>query len=155
MVPIARPCAVDHATDVAVQGHVIQFPFSRVGFALIFLAGVVHRAQLRLTVQRVAVDTDLRVEAVQVALLGDHQRIDFYQRQILVDEHLSQTHENLHELLDLVTGQAQLEGQFTALVGLWSHQRIDRGAEDFLRRLFGDFFDFHTAFSGGHEDNTA
>jgi hypothetical protein len=87
--------AVDHATDIAVQGHVIQFPFSRVGFALIFLAGVVHRAQLWLTVQRVAVDTDLRVEAVQVALLGDHQRIDFYQRQILVDEHLSQTHENL------------------------------------------------------------
>src|SRR5690606_27694626 len=65
---------VDHAADVAVQSHVVQLELGSVGFTRIVLGRVMHGAQLGLAVQGVAVDVDLGVQAVQVAVLLDHQR---------------------------------------------------------------------------------
>src|SRR5690606_21846413 len=103
--------AVHHAADVAGQRHVVQFPLLGVRFARIVLGRVVHGAQLGLTVQGVAVDVDLGIQAVQVAVLLDHQRVDLEQGQVVVLEQLGEANEDVGELLDLVTLQAQLEGQ--------------------------------------------
>ena len=50
--------------------------------------------------------------------------------------------------------KAKFEGHFPALVGLWTHQRVHSGPQNFLRGFVGDLFDFHPPFSGRHEDNT-
>src|SRR5690606_37956452 len=123
---------VDHAADVAVQSHVVQLELGSVGFTRIVLGRVMHGAKLGLAVQGVAVDVDLGVQAVQVAVLLDHQLVDFQQRQIVVGKQLAQANEDVGELLDLVALQAQLEGQITALVGLRAYQRVDGGLEDLL-----------------------
>ena len=91
---------------------------------------------------------------MQVALLGDNQRVDLDQREILVDEQLGQAHEDFDELLDLVTLEAELEREFAALVWLGTHQRVNGGPQDFLRRLVGDFFNLDTTFRGRHENDT-
>jgi hypothetical protein len=81
---------VDHAADVAVQGHVVQLPLGGMGFAGVVLGRIVHLAQLGLAVQGVAVDVDLGVQAVQVAGGGDHQRVDLRAgRKVIVQEHLA------------------------------------------------------------------
>ncbi|WP_227512183.1 succinate--CoA ligase subunit beta, partial [Klebsiella aerogenes] len=72
-----QACAVNHATDVAVEGNVVQFPLRRLSFARIFLRLVAHFTQIRLAEQRVAVSAQFTVEADQIALLGDNQRVDF------------------------------------------------------------------------------
>ncbi|WP_227509158.1 succinate--CoA ligase subunit beta, partial [Klebsiella aerogenes] len=72
-----QACAVNHATDVAVERNVVQFPLRRLSFARIFLRLVAHFTQIRLAEQRVAVSAQFTVEADQVALLGDNQRVDF------------------------------------------------------------------------------
>ncbi|KAF1856457.1 hypothetical protein Lal_00048580, partial [Lupinus albus] len=147
--------AVDHAADVAFQRDVVQFPLLRMGFTSVVLGRVVHGAQLGLAVHGVAVDVDLGVQAVQVAVGLDHQRVHFQQGQVVILEQLGQVHEDVGELLDLVALQAQLEGQFTTLVGLSADQRVDGGLEDLLGSLVGYFLDVHATFGGGHEHDAA
>lgn len=89
-----------------------------------------HFAQLGLTIEGVGVDVDLAIQAVQVALRGDHQRVDLQQREVAVEEHLAQTHEDLGELFDLIADQTQLEGQLAGLIGLRANQRIQGGLVD-------------------------
>ncbi|MDR6358060.1 hypothetical protein Q3H58_004731 [Pseudomonas psychrotolerans] len=125
------------------------------GFTGVVLRRVVEGAQLGLTVDGVAVDVDLGIQAVQVAVLLDHQRVHFQQRQVVVLEQLGQTDEDLGELLDLVTFQAQLESQVAALVGLSAHQRIDGGLENLLRSVVRDLLDVHATFGGSHEHDAA
>nr|GME07389.1 Uncharacterised protein [Ipomoea batatas] len=103
-------CAVNHTTDVAFQRNIVQFPLCRVRFTRIFLAWIAHFTQLWLTEQGIAIGTQFAIQTDQVALLGDHQRVDLNHRQIALQEHGGQTHENFGELADLLTGQAQFKG---------------------------------------------
>ena len=147
--------AVDHAADVAFQRDVVQLPLLRMGFTGVVLGRVVHGAQLRLTVQGVAVDVDLGIQAVQVAVFLDHQRVHFQQGQVVVLEQLRQADEDMGELLDLVALQAQLEGQLAALVRLRADQRVDGSLEDLLGSVVGDLLDVHATFGGSHEHDAA
>ncbi len=142
---------VDHAADVAFQSNVVQFELGSVGFTRIVLRRIVHGAQLGLTVHGVAVDVDLGIQAVQVAVFLDHQRVDFQQRQVVVGKQFAQAYEDVGELLDLVAFQAQLERQLTALVRLRADQRVDGGFQNFLGSFFRDFLDLDTTFGGCHE----
>ena len=60
--------AIDHATDVAVQGDIVQLPLGCVSFTCIILGGIVHFAQFSLAVQGIAIHADFGVQAVQVSL---------------------------------------------------------------------------------------
>ena len=57
-----QACAVDHATDIAFERDVVQFPLVRFQFTGIFLGFVAHRHQFRLTVERVAVHVHFAIE---------------------------------------------------------------------------------------------
>ncbi len=109
-----------------------------------------------MAVNRVTVDNDLGIQAVQVALVSDDQRVDFEQCQIFLFEHLGQAKEDVDELFDLITLQAQLERQLTTLIRLSAGQGIDGCFQDLFRSLFSNFLDLDTTFGGSHEhDATA
>src|SRR5690606_7026178 len=98
----------------------------------------------------------LGIQAVQVAVLLDHQRVDLEQGQVVVLEQLGEANEDVGELLDLVALQAELESQLAALVRLGADQRVDGGLENLLGGVLGDLLDVHAALGGGHEhDATA
>ena len=59
----------------------------------------------------------------QIAVGLDHQRVHFQQGQVIVLEQLGEADEDVYELLDLVTLEAQLERQFARLEGLRAYQR--------------------------------
>src|SRR5690606_24885715 len=111
--------------------------------------------QLGLTVQGIGVDIDLGVEAVQIAIGLDDQRIDLEQGQVVILEQLAEADKNVDELLDLRAFKPQPEGQVTALVGHRADQRIDGRLENLLRSLLGDLLDFDTTLGGCHEYDTA
>jgi hypothetical protein len=103
---------------------------------------------------RIAINGDFGVQTVQIAVGFDNQRIDFQQSQIVINKQFSKPHKDLGELLDLVTGQTQLERQITALIRLWAYQWIHSGFQNFLGRIVSNFLDLDTTFSGRHKHNT-
>ena len=92
---------IDHATDIAVEGNIVELPCRSFSFAGIFLRWIAHGLQVFVTIQGVAIDTQLGIQAMHIAFSGDNQWVNFDQRQVFVDEQLRQTHENLGELTDL------------------------------------------------------
>ncbi|MNZ97701.1 hypothetical protein D3C78_1169540 [compost metagenome] len=142
---------VNHAADVAIQRHVVQFPLCSLRFTRVFLRLIAHFAQVRLAEQRVTVSAQFAVEADQIALRGNNQRVDFDQRQIALEENLRQAHEDLGELLNQFAFQTQFERQLATLIWHWTCQRIDSHFVDQMRRFFRHFFDFHAAFGRRHE----
>ncbi len=147
---------VDHAADVAFQRYVVQFELGSVRFARIVLRRIVESLQLRLTVHGVGVDVDLGVEAMQIAVSLDHQRVHFQQSQVVILEQLGQANEDLGELSNLLAFQTQLECQLATLEWLSANQWIDSGFQNFLWGVVSDFLDVHATFGGSHEhDATA
>ncbi len=123
-------------------------------FTGVFLAVVAHFTQFRLTEQCVAVGAQFAVEANQIALLSDNQRVDFDQRQVTLQENIRQTHKDLGELLNLFPFQTQFERQFTSLIRHRAGQRIERHFVDQVRCFLRHGFDFHAAFGGSHKHHT-
>ena len=78
--------AVDHAADRAVERDVVEVVFRGLDFLLVFLGQVAQRDDIGMAKQRVAVEADLGVEADELVVLGDDQRIDLEQAHVLVDE---------------------------------------------------------------------
>ena len=145
---------VDHAANVAFQGYVVQLELGSVGFARIVLGRIVEGLQLRLTVHGVGVDVDLGIEAMQIAVSLDHQRVHFQQGQIVILEQFGQTDEDLGELGNLLAFQTQLECQLATLEWLSANQWIDSGFKNFFWGFVSDLLDVHATFGGRHEHDT-
>ena len=96
-------------------------------------------------VERVGVEIHLRIEAQQLAVPGHNQRIDLEQAHILVDEQPVDVADHLHALADLAAGEAEREGDLTAMEREVAGCRIDRQRDDFVRRVVGDLLDIHAA----------
>ncbi|MNF91014.1 hypothetical protein D3C84_736010 [compost metagenome] len=123
-------------------------------FARIVLRRIVESLQLRLTVHGVGVDVDLGVQAVQIAVSLDHQRVHFQQGQVVILEQFGQTYEDLGELGNLLAFQTQLECQLATLEWLSANQWIDSGFQNFFWSVVSDFLDVHATFGGSHEHDT-
>ena len=135
--------------------HVAQVELRRLGLGRIFFVGVAQLADIGMTKQPVVVERHLRVEADDAAVLGDHQRIDFDQRRVGLDEGAVERREQRRELADLLVLEAQRERDLARLKRRQPEQRIDRLGDDPLGRLGGDFLDLHAAFGAGdHRDRS-
>src|SRR5690606_7154640 len=143
--------AVDHAGDVAVQRDVVEAVLVGDVFLLVFLRRITHLGQVRVAEHGGVVEVDLGVQHHDAVVGGDDQRVDLDQRRILVHEHVVQALHHPGEVLELVLGDAEAEGQLAYLVVLQAGRRVDGDAEDLLRGLLGDFLDVHAAFGGRHE----
>ena len=103
--------------------------------------------------KRVGVDVDLGIEAYEVPVSADDQRVDLKKGEILLLEHFSKLQENGGELLDLIRIEPELEAELTALEGLRSCEGLDYFLEDKLGSLPRNLLDLGAALSGGHEHN--
>ena len=81
-----EPGAVDHAADGAVERNVIEVVFRRLDLLVVLLAEIAQRQDVGMAVERVVVEADLGIEADELAVLGDDQRIDLEQAHVLVGE---------------------------------------------------------------------
>src|ERR1041385_768379 len=80
--------AVDHATDGAFERDVVQVVFGRLDFLFVLLGEVAQRGNIRVTIKRVVVEADLRIETNQLTSLGDDERIDLEEAHVLGKERL-------------------------------------------------------------------
>ena len=98
-----------------------------------------------MAVERVGVEIDLGIEADQLAVLGDDERIDLEQAHVLVDEGLVELAHHLHALLALVALELEGRGDAAADIRRITGGRIDLHGDDLLRRVMGHLFDVHAA----------
>ena len=86
MVAMARPGAVHHAADLAVERDVVQVVLDRVQLLRVHLAVVAQRFQVLVAEQRVVVEGHLGVQRDDLARAGDDQRVDLDDRAVEFEE---------------------------------------------------------------------
>jgi hypothetical protein len=146
---------VDHAGDVAIEGDIVQIVLTRPPLHRVLLAGIAQRRQLRVAEQGARVDVDLGIERDQRAGLGDDQRVDLDQTQILLHvEAIERLHQGL-ELGELRSGKSEPEADLARLEALQAGGRVDGDGEDLFRGAVRDFLDVHAAGGGGDERHAA
>ncbi len=106
-----------------------------------------------MTKQCVAVEGDLGVEALQVTLLGDDQRVDFQHLHILREEGGIELAGDVVGLLSKLAGKAKRLGDGEAVMGHEAGCRIDREGDDLFGRVVCDLLDIHAAFGGDDKRN--
>ncbi|CAH1659504.1 hypothetical protein CHELA40_11740 [Chelatococcus asaccharovorans] len=104
-------------------------------------------------VERVGIEGDFRIEALQLAVLGDDQRVDLEHRHVLGDEGGVEIGDELAGLLGEVAGEAERLRHGAAVVRHHAGRRIDREGMDLLGRLVSDVLDVHAAFRRDDEGN--
>jgi hypothetical protein len=107
------------------------------------------------TIEGVAVEGHLGVEAAQVPVLGDDERVDLQHLHVLRQEGRVELG---HDLLGFL-GERALEakglGHGAAVMGHHAGGRIDREGQNLLGGVVGDLLDVHAAFRGDHEGDAA
>ena len=102
-----EPGAVDHAADGAVERHVVEVVFRRLDLLVVLFGEVAQRHDVGMAEQRVVVEADLGVEADELVVLGDDQRIDLEQAHVLLGEGLVEPGEQPAHLLLQIAGEVQ------------------------------------------------
>src|SRR5690625_7642652 len=103
--------------------------------ALIFLRGVVHFAQIRMAVKRVAIDGHFGVQAMYVTGRGDHQRVDFDQSHVFFLEHFGEAQENFYKLATWFASRPRFKTRSPPLLS-WA---TTYGSNGGLGTVFGGF----------------
>src|SRR6056297_2646068 len=147
--------AVDHAADLAVERDVVEVVFRRLQFLGVLFGGVAQLADIRVAVDGIRIKSHLGVEALEIALVGDDERVDLEHLHVLFDEHAVERTHQRDALLDLRALEAEGKRDAATVERLIAGGGIDGEAEDFLRRLGGDLLDIHAAFGGGDEAHPA
>ena len=142
--------AVAEDADVAVELDVLDALFLGAPLDRVFVLAVRQRLVLRMAVQRVAVERDLRVERLDLALGRDDQRVYLRERRILLQPHLIQRDERVGDAVDHVRVGLAVGGDLHGLLAREADQRVDVMADQLLRRLLGDLFDVDAALDAEH-----
>src|SRR5262249_20681478 len=83
-------CTVDHATDRSVQLDIVQPETRSLHFERIFLVEIAKIEQLFVAIERVVVEIQFGIERVDLAVLGENERIDLRERSIHGDRSFGQ-----------------------------------------------------------------
>src|SRR6185312_3878427 len=143
--------AVDHATDRAVERDVVQVVFRRFDLFFVLFGQVAQRHHVGMTIERVAVEADLGVEADDLVVLGDDQRIDLEQAHVLLREGGIELRQNALDLPGEIAGELERLRDAAAVVRHDAGGRIDGKREDLLRRLVRDVLYVHATFGRNHK----
>jgi hypothetical protein len=110
--------AVDHAGDVAVEGHIVETMLTSLVLLFVLLAGVAPIEQALLTEQGVGLNVDLGVQGHQTPFTGHDEWIDLHQAGVVLHEEPEQAVDDAVKLLQLLLAKTQPEGEPARLVGL-------------------------------------
>jgi len=147
---MARP-AVDQATDVAVELDVGQVEFAGFDFSGVFFVEVAVGDDLGVAEQRVAVEVELCVQRLDVAVAFEDQRVDLGEGRVRVHVHLVQLLEHVDGLGLRGCRHADAVGELEALRVGQARGRFDEHLDDLLGRGMGHFLDVHAALAAGHD----
>ena len=103
-----------------------------------------------MAVERVGIEIDLGVEAAQLTLLRDHQRIDFQHRHVGGDEGVVELRGQLLGLLGKIAFEAERLRDMAAVMRHHAGGGIDRESHDLLRRIMRHLLDVHASFGRNH-----
>ena len=101
--------------------------------------------------QRVVVEADLGVEADELAILGDDERVHFEQAHVLLGERAVEPGEHLAHLLLQIAIQPKRFRNAQHMVRADVGCRIDREGQDLLGRVVRHLLDIHAAFGRNHD----
>ncbi len=144
--------AIHEAGDVSIEADVIQPVLGSFDFPRIFLRDIAQGGELRVTIERVVVKVELRIERQHLALRCNDERIHFHHRTIAGDERAIQTIEQLCRVFQLRRLEPKLLRQFACLMSLQPGERIDFLAQDLLGRFLRHRLDLDAAFRARHDD---
>ena len=103
-----------------------------------------------MAIEGVVLEADLGVEAAQLAVLGDDQRIDLEDLHVLGHEGGVELFGQRARLLGEIAREAERGGDLAAVMRHQPRRRIDREGHDLLGRVMRDLLDVHAAF--GRDD---
>ena len=147
--------AVDHAADGAVELHIGQAEPLRLDLGGFLLIKVAQRLDVWMTEHGVVVEADLGVEAVELAVLGHHERVDLDEARVFLQEKPVERGHQLGALLCLIAFELERGGDDAGMEGAEPRGRIDGKRDDLFRRLGRNLFDVHSAFGRGDEGDAA
>ena len=128
-------------------------PFSRANASSGSAAPVAHLGDVRMPVERVVVDRELRVERLHLAVGRDDQRVDLAQHRVALDEGLVELLDDRGDLLLLARIlDAGAVDEPARLPGLEALERVDVQAHERVGILLGDLLDLDAALRREHEE---
>ncbi len=104
-----------------------------------------------MTEQRVVVKADLGVEADQLFILGDDERVHLEQAHVLRGEGPIEVGDQRAHLLLQIGVETERLRQAPHVMRADVCDRIDRDGDDLVRRVVRDLLDVHAAFRGGDD----
>ena len=135
-VDIDEPGAVAEDADLAVELHVGDALLARERLERVGRRDVAHRLDLRVLVEGVVVDRELRVERLHLALGRDDQRVDLAEHRVAADERVVELARDRGDLLLLARVlDAGAVDEPPGLPGLEALERVDVQPDERLRRL--------------------
>ena len=128
-------------------------PFSRASASSGSAAlDVPHLGDVRMLVERVVVDGELRVERLHLAVGRDDQRIDLAEHRVAADEGVVELADDGGDLLLLaLVLDARAVDQAAGLPGLEPFERVDVQPDERVGILLGDLLDVHSTLRGEHQ----
>ena len=147
--------AVDHAADRAVERDIGEVVFGRLDLLGVLFRQIAQLLHVRMAVEGVGIEGDLGIEAAQLAVGGDDQRVDLEHLHVLRDEGVVELHGEIIGLLGQITAQAERLGDRAPVMGHGAGGGVDGDGVDLLRRVMGDLLDIHAAFRRDHEGDAA
>ena len=92
--------AVDQAADLAVELDVVQLVLGGLDLGRVLLGDVAQGDDVLVAEEGVVVEVHLAVEADELAVLGDDERVDLEQAHVLLDQHAIEAADQLDALID-------------------------------------------------------
>ena len=144
--------AVADDSDLAVELDVVEvvllgLGLERVGGILVFEERVTGVTEVGVLIER-----DLAVQGDDVALFGQHERVDLDERRVLALVDGVELDEHVAHLVDELGGEARRLGDLDGLLLVDAGQRVDRDAGEGLGALDRELLDLHAALDAAERE---
>ena len=108
-----------------------------------------------MSIHRVVVEIDFRIEGDQAIVFGQKERIDFQNGRVHFNVSIVERKHKTRRFVDEFRRDAETERELASLKAAQADRRIDCFLKNQFGRFFGDFFDVHSARARRHKNVSA